>query len=150
VKLRQSSSYLKHQREATETTGHSTEDISHERTFQSRGPRLCWAGGGWNGTKFNHNSQLLKRGSWSQLQPCSSAGVQALGCSLCPGHSARLGSRRGKTGGFCDIPAAVLIVSNIHGPNGCRELPQAASPAGRTPDSQQHIGTGCERSLGGT
>lgn len=155
MKLRQSTSYLKHQRGARETTGHSTEDVRHKRTLQSSGQRHCPAGRGWNGTKFNQNQnlQLLKRSSWSQLQPCSSAAVKSL--RLLTMSWACSGSRRGKTGSFCGIPAAALIASNIHDRNGCRELPQpavhlAALPAGCTPDRQHQISTGCECSSGGT
>lgn len=122
VKLRQSTSYLQHQREAGETMGHSREDIGHKRTPQSSGQRHYQAGGGWNGTKFNQNLQLLKRSSWCQLWPCSSAGVTALRLLTMSWAC----SRRGKTSGFCGIPAAALIASNIHDPNGCRELLQPA------------------------
>lgn len=37
----------------------------------------------------------------------------------------RFGRGHGKSRGFCGIPAAALVASNIHDANGCRELPTA-------------------------
>lgn len=96
----------------------------------------AWRSLEWDKTQ----AKLLKRISWSHLQPSSCAGVQALGLFPTPWAHNGAQQQAGEQQCCCGIAAAELIATNIGDPKGCREPPAPAHvPAGHTPGSQHQI-----------